>query len=437
MKILSTITEKVKFIKDYIKKSCKFLLYSFLVIITIILIYLAYGFIWENPEEQVNSYIHLTPENLKNEKEKLSLIKELRITNGQIVGGIIASLILIVQFWRAISFSSQVKEEKRSNLSSQTNEQFIKAVELLNNDSPTIKLGAIYTLEKILNSKEKIQQEYHNIVLEFLCAYFREHSPFDKKVYEKEPSKYEKAIPFYLETILKVIGSRKNNENEYLKIDLSNTCLKDAQLADLDLSNIIFDNSFLKGIRLNGCILKDSEFNYTILSESDFTLTIFENCNLSNADLSNSNLSGTRIFKSRLINTKLQNSYISSELLDLDFLVGEDNFLSEYTGINFKKYNPIDFKIFGPQFTNSKLFKANLSNTQLGRVKFENCNLSLVDFRNIDLHDEVLERDDTDDFINELKKAENIAGILLDDKIIDRIKEIAPELLDRINEKGE
>ncbi|MHA1342219.1 MAG: pentapeptide repeat-containing protein, partial [Promethearchaeota archaeon] len=283
----------------------------------------------------------------------------------------------------------QNEEQKRSNIRSLTLDQYVKAVDQLGrDDSMAVRLGGIYSLEKIMNSPDEEVKDYHDTIIELLCAYVREKRPFDTNKYKKDLelfekeysdlpneryySEYEKFIESLIKykitvdtdirAILTVFGRRENSENEKVVIDLTNTNWIEA---NLDLIS-------LKG------------FN---LSES----------HLENAELMGAHLEDTNFMEAHLENTNLG-----------------------YTNLK-----------------NTTLRYANLEHAYLKGAHLENADLYYANFKNIKLVPPMEDREETKEeiieFIKELAKAGEIKGIELDDKIKKIIEEEFPDLFIRIS----
>ena len=300
----------------------------------------------------------------------------------------------------------------------------MKAVDQLKDESMAVRLGGIYSLEKIMNSPDKEVKDYHDTIIEMLCAYVREKRPFDQDGYNKELeffkkensdpavenyySEYEKfikslnkyKIPIHtdIRAILTVLGRRKNKDNEEVEIDLKVTNWIKAGLGEMKLEG----------------------FNLSVAH--------LENANLWGAHLENANLDGAHFENAELIEAHLENA-----------------------------------KFWGAHFENADLRFAHLENADLYEAHFENADLEHAHFKKANLYGAYLEntnlrfasleniiivpswedreetKEDRINFINELEKAEQVKEIELDDKIMKIIEEEEEfsELLRRINEGEE
>ena len=204
-------------------------------------------------------------------------------TLAQAIGGTV--LLVGVYFtWRNLIAT----EEK------QITERFTRAVEQLGNQqSSAIRIGAIYSLERIAGDSVKD----HWVVMEILAAFVRENAAL---------SKHENSIEGISEEIqaaLIVIKRRDvNKDPQNASLDLSRTYLKRANLRGeivkglafwkysskfSDLSNINFTKSNLSEADLSGAKILGSNFTNANLSSADFSNSLTENSIFLSANLTN------------------------------------------------------------------------------------------------------------------------------------------------------
>jgi hypothetical protein len=326
------------------------------------------------------------------EDGKIDRINEIKFKFATILGGIGGLILLVVQIIRAIKFSSQVKEERRSNISRETLDQYVKAVEQLKDESITVKLGGIYSLEKIMNSPDKEVQSYHDTIIELLCSYVRGKTPFYlSELCDNKKEKLFKILDMDIHTILTVLGRRKNKEIEKVNINLSQTNLFNANFTKAYFKNAILNYVFLDQAKLNGSHLENAN-----LEGSSLEMII-----LNEAHLENTNLIGAS-----LKNARLEGAYLN------------------------------DATLIGTQFQNADLNGTNFENAVLRSVFLEKSNISKANFKNIKLVVPPIKKEETKEdilnFIKELEKARCVEGIQLDNRIMDIIKEEYPDLYMRI-----
>lgn len=100
--------------------------------------------------------------------------------------------------------------------------------------------------------------------------------------------------------------------------DFSNCLLRDLEMSDRWLENMIFDNAKIIDSRMNGANVNASSFKGTRIIktecmemtaiDSDFTGARFSNCDLSRADMTSSNLTKTAFWDCHFYNSVLRES---------------------------------------------------------------------------------------------------------------------------------
>ena len=100
--------------------------------------------------------------------------------------------------------------------------------------------------------------------------------------------------------------------------DFSNCLLRDLEMSDRWLENMIFDNAKIIDSRMNGANVSASSFKGTRIIktecmemtaiDSDFTGAKFSNCDLSRADMTSSNLTKTAFWDCHFYNSVLRES---------------------------------------------------------------------------------------------------------------------------------
>lgn len=156
-------------------------------------------------------------------------------------------------------------------------------------------------------------------------------------------------------------------------------------------------------MNLVDCTLRNVNLNYTNLDGS----------NLNSADLSSSSLIGVKMNNCRLNQTNFENSNLN-----------QGEFVEAYaTGANFKdsyliKSNFTKAYLIKTDFENSFLIEANLNGAIISDTNFKNASLYKADLRNaVGLKAE------------QLLHVKSLYLAKLDQPIIDRLKEIAPYLI--------
>ena len=419
--------------------------------------------------------------------KSLELENKIRATYATIVGGVGAFIIIIVQIIRANLLKKQIdqqqeqnEEQRRANISSLTLDQYVKAVDQLKDKNMAVRLGGIYSLEKIMNSPDKEVKDYHDTIIELLCAYVREKRPFDQDGYNKELeffikensdpavenyySEYEKfikslnkyKIPIYtdIRAILSVLGRRDNRKNEKVEIDLKDSNWINTGLYNININGFNFLGAHLENAYLQGAHLENAYFMGAHLENAYFMGAHLENANLYKAHLENANLNGAHLENADLSWAHLENADLTGIRLENANLRGTNLENADVKWALLKYAN-----LSEAHLENAYLRGINLENANLTGAHLENAYLYYANFKNVKLIPWWENREETKEeviaFIKELEKARLVEGIKLDEKFVeiimknekdypklfkefkDRIKEEFPDIFKRIKEGEE
>ncbi|GBE91751.1 pentapeptide repeat-containing protein [Nostoc cycadae] len=198
----------------------------------------------------------------------------------------------------------------------QITERFAKAIEQLGSEKIEVRLGAIYTLERIAKDSPKD----HWTIMEVLTAFVRENAPL-KKEHEARISEPPK-LSTDIQATLTVIGRRNcNNEPKNQRLNLSRVDIRRANLNEGKLQRIIFNGANLYKAMLIGADLEEAIFSETNLQETFLSLaklqkatflganlqsTILVGANLQGAIFEEANLKGAILEKAILQTTNLR-----------------------------------------------------------------------------------------------------------------------------------
>lgn len=151
--------------------------------------------------------------------------------------------------WRNI----QISEEK------QVSERFSKAVEQLGSDQIQVRLGGIYSLERLA----KDSPHDHWTVMEVLTAFIRETSSVNRDAHLTEEQR--SPVTTDVQAALTVIGRRNTtSESGNQKLDLSKINLRRADIEEADL-----EEADLSEANLNGANLFRADLSGSILLATD------------------------------------------------------------------------------------------------------------------------------------------------------------------------
>ncbi|BAY14796.1 pentapeptide repeat-containing protein [Nostoc sp. HK-01] len=184
----------------------------------------------------------------------------------------------------------------------QITERFAKAIEQLGSEKIEVRLGAIYTLERIAKDSAKD----HWTIMEILTAFVRENVP---RKLEEENTENTQQIPKIrtdIQAALTVIGRRNcDNEQENQRLDLSNIDIREADLYNANLQQAYLYNANLqrvnlKGAKLQGAGLDQANLQGAVLVETNLQLAVLRKAKLQEASLDQAKLQKAGLFEANL-----------------------------------------------------------------------------------------------------------------------------------------
>ncbi|MFI1914267.1 pentapeptide repeat-containing protein [Nocardia sp. NPDC020380] len=184
--------------------------------------------------------------------------------------------------------------DDRNALARQTavTERFSKGVEDLGNSSADIQIGGVYLLERLATDVPSDR----STIFEMLSTFVRMHAPAGPECGKSATDRPAPAV----RTALTVIGRRSAGGPE--RIDLSDTCLANAEWS---------------GANLQGARLDRADLSHADLEGADFTLarlasTDLDNANLSEAKLIAANADAANMQAADLTYAKLTNTILGN-----------------------------------------------------------------------------------------------------------------------------
>ncbi|MBP1823230.1 pentapeptide repeat-containing protein [Mycobacterium sp. OAE908] len=177
--------------------------------------------------------------------------------------------------------------EKQYNLSEQgqVTERFTRAVEQLGSDKVDIRLGGIYSLERLARDS----REDRSVILEVLSAYIRTRAGPGKDCTASSTPAPD------VQAALTVIGRRERGGSQFEKIDLQNTCL----------ANVILTGAYLDGALLNAAYLVGAWLPSASLVNAGLQLANLNGAKFTDANLTGSDLRMTNLYYALLDHTNL------------------------------------------------------------------------------------------------------------------------------------
>lgn len=183
-------------------------------------------------------------------------------------------------FWNIVLSRRQLAASQEQNLT----ERFSVAVEQLGHEQTAVRIGGIYSLERIAQDSPRD----HWSIMEVLAALVRDRRGLTDEGHTKPPLTYEKDI----QAAILVIGRRNNSLDPE-----SHSESHSLYLSYSDLNNLAAFKSDLSNIRFVGSNLQNANFYLSQLREASFWKASlinakFQKANLSQAILQKANLQG-------------------------------------------------------------------------------------------------------------------------------------------------
>lgn len=284
-------------------------------------------------------------------KEQAEAARHLVTASGAILGGAIATILVIWRTWLTQRQTKTAEEQRHISEQTHYTTLFTKAVEQLgttkeekykDKNTETVKtvpnlpvrLGAIYALERIARDSARD----HWPIMETLCSYIRENSPATTE----HNSELKRSIQIDIQAAISVIERRSNiqklSETPNQKLNLRRTMLNSADFSRLDFSN---------------ADLSESEIDNSLFIESDISGVDFVNSSLESAHFQFTNMENAQCMNANLKKASMNRSNLSeAQFWDAD-LSGASLYESKLVDAHF-----IDTNLYGVNFRDTDLSKA-------------------------------------------------------------------------------
>ena len=216
--------------------------------------------------------------------------------------------------------TGQEQQQQQLNTERLVTDRFAKAVEQLGNGTIDVRIGAIYSLERIAKDSPKD----HWTIMEVLTAFVRNKSPLPKD-WKADSIQVLPDVTTDVQSALTVIKRREvQHDPEGKLLDLSKTNLSyanlthanlrgahlsDTHLSDTHLSSADLGSANLSGANLRGANLRDASLINANLSSANLGFAVLRGANLGGAVLRGAVLSNAYFEKSSLYGADLSNAY--------------------------------------------------------------------------------------------------------------------------------
>ncbi|XGV95374.1 MAG: pentapeptide repeat-containing protein [Leptolyngbya sp. BL-A-14] len=258
-------------------------------------------FFWRLPEHLVRLVrLALTAET---PSAALDVVKVIISAFG-VLATIFAGVGLYLTYRNSQSQLEAAQQERQLNTERLLTDRFAKAVEQLGSQNIHVRLGSIYSLERIAKDSPK---DYWT-VLEVLTAFVRNNSPVPSGWTRYSKQKLPN-VTTDVQAALTVIGRREaKNDPADGSLNLQSTNLNGAELGGANLSHAyLYRASFwgaqLYGTNFNGAVLLQAYLGGSYLSHASFKNANLFMSNISQADLNNTYFDNADLEAADLTNT--------------------------------------------------------------------------------------------------------------------------------------
>ena len=265
----------------------------------------------------------------------------------------------------------------------QITDRFMRATEQLgNNQSLAMRLGGIYSLERIAHDSERD----HWTVMEVLTAYVRHKSQWKGNVEtdQNEPAKLRSDV----QAILTVLGRRnleyEKTEAQTLSLigaDLRSGRFDKGYFGKLDLTQAHLEGASLRGVVLEkagfyGAYLSGANFAWAELKEADFTWAQFDDQTvLNHATMNKAKFNQARMVGTSLSFAKLDGANFSNADMERAQLSNASLESAILFGTNLK-----DAVLFNASLKQTTVLNTNMEDATLFNAKLDGARLENVNF---------------------------------------------------------
>ncbi|WP_101836012.1 pentapeptide repeat-containing protein [Frankia canadensis] len=237
--------------------------------------------------------------------ERLGAENDVRSTLLQGLGGLLA---LVGVFLGAAMTLRQL----RVNREGQTIDLFVKAIDQLASDVPSVRFGGIYALEHLCD----LDPRYGGHVHALLTGFVRRNAPWPtnraEADVEADRNRFHGGLADDVGAALAVL-QRGSMIIDGAWSELERVDLRGAELDGFDLPRTCFAHSNLAGARLTEAKLAGATLSDTILRNTDFS-----RADLRGADLTRADLDGAKLLGADLSDAELYGARLSGVITDAE-----------------------------------------------------------------------------------------------------------------------
>lgn len=232
---------------------------------------------------------------------------------GTLLQGLAATFFVVTAYlgWQQLQNSRRQLLLERQG---QITERFTKAAEQLGNNNTDVRLGGMYSLERI--ARDSSDLEYREIVAQVLIAFIRGRAPWPpvrpgqyiaQADIDRVPTLRSRAVD--VQTALTILADEIFVSSDGTSEKLHNRSPSRRQLSWVDLRRANLWNAHMPGYWLEGTNFHKAGLRKADLSGANLQDTCLRDTNLRGANLQRANLQGASLHGADLTDAKLGNPY--------------------------------------------------------------------------------------------------------------------------------
>jgi uncharacterized protein YjbI with pentapeptide repeats len=290
-------------------------------------------------------------------RELFEIENDSRSTLGQILSGV-AVLTGLIFAWQQLGTTS---DNLRVSQEGQITDRFSRAVDQLGSDNLSIRLGGIYSLERIARDSPRD----YGPVMEVLTAFVRQNAPVAANAAATPVTAVPRVAPD-IRAVLKVIGRRTpaqvdvEIEEGADCLDLTGVSLVGVNLVDTNLRNTCWDRSDLRAAQLSRANLTNTTFSGTDLSQQ----ANLQDANAAGAIFNDANLALSNLTNTDFTNANLQAANLSQAILDRTIFINANLVRANLEGARIIGTNLSGASVFNANFAGALLIGADLAGAE-------------------------------------------------------------------------
>ena len=288
---------------------------------------------------------------------------------GLVIGAVVAALLAI---WRSRVAERQANAAQRQVEAAQQgllSERYRQGAEMLGHELKSVRLGGIYTLDRLAND---YPEEYHILVMQTLCAFVR-HPSTDSSEICRRSGVEQPALDhdqkdhssFQLrEDVQAVLQAIRTRSPQRMDIESKTNFELDLSGADIRLSD-------LRGASLSSAVLRQSRLSGSLLTDADLSGAHLQYADLNSPDLSRP----SRVAKSDIgeglvpVKTRLDSVDLTGALALGAKMRGVILNDADLSGANLPFVKLAGSCLMNTNFSNTDLVDADLSDAELFGAK--------------------------------------------------------------------